>query len=106
MKKIVSAFLALQLALFSIPVINALPVAAAENYGIEPYESDWPDYNYWKDVIANPGKYSKVAKCIVKATGKNLSDVIDMLSGGITFWSVAAKFGVHVAWDFTTCLWG
>lgn len=60
MKKIVSAFLALQLALFSIPVINALPVAAAENYGIEPYESDWPDYNYgnWQDVIANTTLFS------------------------------------------------
>ncbi|WP_304471026.1 hypothetical protein [uncultured Faecalibaculum sp.] len=108
MKKIVSAFLALQLALFSIPVINGLPVAAAENYGIEPYESDWPDYNYgnWQDVIANPTKYAKVATCIVQATGLNLTDAVKLLSGSITFWAVAAQFGIQIAWDFTTCLWG
>jgi hypothetical protein len=47
-----------------------------------------------------------VAKCIVEATGLNLTDAVKLLSGQITFWAVAAQFGIQIAWDFTTCLWG
>ncbi len=81
---------------------------SSDDHGIVPYESDWPDYNYgnWKDVIANPAYYAKVAKCIAEATGLNLTDAVKLLSGQITFWAVAAQFGIQIAWDFTTCLWG
>lgn len=108
MKKLLSALLAIQLVFVSVPVAAGTPVYAADDQGIVPYESDWPDYNYgnWKDVIANPTKYAKVAKCIVEATGLNLTDAVKLLSGQITFWAVAAQFGIQIAWDFTTCLWG
>ncbi|WP_304958066.1 hypothetical protein [Faecalibaculum rodentium] len=81
---------------------------SSDDHGIVSYQSDWPDYNYgnWKDAIASPTKYAKVAKCIVEATGLNLTDAVKLLSGQITFWAVAAQFGIQIVWDFTTCFWG